>query len=106
MSIIAGPLAAGLAGAGAGALTGGLVGALVGWGIPEEHAKRYEVGIKSGGIVMGVRPHSDEDADYLEGEWASSGKDMYRGVKERQRGKFFRRTGCALPHFRTNRRRE
>ena len=54
--VIAGPLAAGLAGAGAGALTGGLVGALVGWGIPEAHAKRYEAGIKSGGIVMGVRP--------------------------------------------------
>jgi hypothetical protein len=84
--IIAGPLAAGLAGAGAGALTGGLVGALVGWGIPQEHAKRYEAGIKSGGIVMGVRPRSDEDAEYLEGEWASSGKEVYRGVNDPQRG--------------------
>jgi hypothetical protein len=83
--VIAGPLAAGLAGAGAGALTGGLVGALVGWGIPEAHAKRYEAGIKSGGIVMGVRPRSGEDAEYLESEWASSGKDLYRGSHQLQR---------------------
>jgi hypothetical protein len=83
--VIAGPLAAGLAGAGAGALTGGLVGALIGWGIPEEHAKRYEAGIKSGGIVMGVRPRSDEDAAYLEGEWATSGQNVYRGAAQSQR---------------------
>ena len=81
--VIAGPLAAGLAGAGAGALTGGLVGALVGWGIPEEHAKRYEAGIKSGGIVMGLRPRSDEDAEFLESEWsANGGHNVYRRVSE------------------------
>src|SRR6476661_7092853 len=51
--VIAGPIAAGLAGAGAGGITGGLIGALVGWGIPEERAKRYESGLKSGKIVMG-----------------------------------------------------
>src|SRR5690349_16954556 len=84
--VIAGPLAAGLAGAGAGALTGGVVGALIGWGIPEAHAKRYEAGIKSGGIVMGVRPRSDEDAEYLESEWASSGKDLYRARHQLNRG--------------------
>jgi hypothetical protein len=83
--VIAGPLAAGLAGAGAGALTGGLVGALVGWGIPEEHAKRYEAGLKSGGIVMGVRPRSDEDAAYLESEWTTSGQNVYRGAAQSQR---------------------
>jgi hypothetical protein len=52
--IIAGPLAAGLAGAGAGSVAGGLVGALIGWGIPEDRAKVFESGIKSGGIVLGV----------------------------------------------------
>lgn len=78
--VIAGPLAAGLAGAGAGALTGGLIGALAGWGIPEPHAKDYEAGIKSGGIVMGVKPRSDEDAKYLESQWAGSGKNVYRGT--------------------------
>ena len=76
--VIAGPLAAGFAGAGAGALTGGLIGALVGWGIPESHARRYEAGIKSGGIVMGVRPRSEDDAAYLESEWGATGKDVYR----------------------------
>lgn len=64
--VIAGPLAAGLAGAGAGGLTGGLIGALVGSGIPDEHAKEYETGIKQGGIVMGVQPRNDEDARHLQ----------------------------------------
>lgn len=60
--IVAGPLAAGLAGAGAGTIAGGLVGALIGWGIPEDKAKVFESGIKSGGIVLGVhetRPDVD-----------------------------------------------
>ncbi|MDP3268736.1 MAG: hypothetical protein Q8M40_06765 [Legionella sp.] len=52
--VVAGPLAAGLAGVGAGSIAGGLLGALIGWGIPEEKAKVYESGIKSGGIVLGV----------------------------------------------------
>jgi len=61
--VIEGPLAAAIAGAGAGAATGGLVGALVGWNMPEERVKRYEEGIKKGGILVGVRPRNDEDAD-------------------------------------------
>jgi hypothetical protein len=73
--IVAGPLAAALAGAGAGGLTGGLVGALVGSGIPEEHAKAYDEGIRKGGIYMGVNTRADEDADYFENEW----KNTYRG---------------------------
>jgi hypothetical protein len=77
--LIAGPIAAAFAGAGAGALTGGLIGALVGYGIPEEHAKYYEKGIKEGGIVMGVKPRSTEDADYLEREWRSNrAESLYR----------------------------
>lgn len=77
--IVAGPIAAALAGAGAGGLTGGLIGALVGSGIPEEHAAKYEEGIKNGGIVMGVNPRNDEDADYFENEWKSyKGENIYR----------------------------
>ncbi|HEX8710091.1 MAG TPA: hypothetical protein VF723_17750 [Pyrinomonadaceae bacterium] len=72
--IVAGPLAAALAGAGAGGLTGGLIGALIGAGIPEEHVRYYEEGIREGGIMMGVEPRSDEDADRLENEWKN-----YRG---------------------------
>ncbi len=77
--VIAGPAAAALAGAGAGGVTGGLIGALVGWGIPEERVKHYEAGIKEGGIVMGVTPRSDEDAEYFEREWKNSqGEHVYR----------------------------
>ena len=77
--VIAGPLAAAAAGAGAGAATGGLLGALVGWGIPEERVKHYESGLKQGGILMGVRPRSDEDASWLEQDWRkNNGQHIYR----------------------------
>lgn len=77
--VVAGPIAAGLAGAGAGGLTGGIVGALIGSGIPEDRAKHYESGIKEGGIVMGVNPRNDEDAQYLENEWRNNrGEHIYR----------------------------
>jgi len=78
--VVAGPIAAALAGAGAGALTGGLAGALIGWGIPEERAKFYEGGIREGGTVLGVRPRTDEDADYFENEWRDNynGEHIYR----------------------------
>jgi uncharacterized protein YjbJ (UPF0337 family) len=77
--VVAGPLAAALAGAGAGGLTGGLVGALVGSGIPEDRAKEYEEGVKNGGIVMGVNPRNDEDAEYFENEWRNyRGESIYR----------------------------
>lgn len=77
--VVAGPLAAAIAGAGAGAATGGLIGALVGWNMPEEHVKRYEEGIKNGGILMGVRPRNDEDAEYLQNSWTKNrAQDVYR----------------------------
>lgn len=61
-------------GAGAGAATGGLVG----WGIPEERVKQYEAGIKDGGILMGVKARSDDDAKTLGGEWKQHrGEDVY-----------------------------
>lgn len=77
--VIAGPLAAAAAGAGAGAATGGLLGALIGWGIPEERVKRYENGLKEGGILMGVRPRSEEDAAHFEEQWRlHNGQQIYR----------------------------
>ena len=77
--VAAGPIVAALTGAGAGGLAGGLIGALVGWGIPEERAKVYESGIKEGGIVMGVNPRTDEDAEYFEREWKNNrGEQIYR----------------------------
>ena len=82
--IAMGPLAAALAGGGAGGAVGALIGAMVGYGIPEERAKVYEQGIKEGGIVFGVTPRSDEDADYIERGWTNArGEQIYRpGVYE------------------------
>ncbi|HYD93903.1 MAG TPA: hypothetical protein VEC01_01160 [Noviherbaspirillum sp.] len=77
--VIAGPLAAAAAGAGAGAATGGLLGALIGWGVPEERVKRYESGLKEGGILMGVKTRSDDDAAHFEEEWRRhNGQQIYR----------------------------
>lgn len=71
--IIAGPIAVGLAGAGAGGLTGGIIGALIGQGIPEERARIYESGIKSGNVMLGIHPHTEEDARYFEENWREIG---------------------------------
>ena len=78
--IVAGPLAAALASAGAGGLTGGLIGALVGSGIPEDRAKDYDEGIRSGGIYMGVNARNDEDAQYFDNEWRTSGGHKVHGI--------------------------
>ncbi len=72
--VVAGPIAAALAGAGAGGLTGGLIGGLIGHGIPEDRAKRYEEGVKNGGIVMGFRPRNEEDAEFYRNEWRTNAK--------------------------------
>lgn len=53
-------------------------GALVGWGIPEERVKHYESGIKQGGIVMGVKPRSEQDSKYFSEEWKKhKGEHVY-----------------------------
>jgi hypothetical protein len=71
--VFAGPVAVALAAAGAAGLTVGLIGALSDWGIPEERAKQYEIGIHDGGILMGVRARSDEDARHFEQQWEAIG---------------------------------
>jgi len=71
--ILAGPVAVALAAAGAAGLTFGLIGALSDWGIPEERANQYETGIHDGGILVGVRPRSDEDARHFEQQWEAIG---------------------------------
>jgi hypothetical protein len=48
---------AALAGMGVGGAVGGTTGALIGLGIPELEAKRYEVRVKEGAILLSV--HSD-----------------------------------------------
>jgi hypothetical protein len=71
--VLAGPVAVALAAAGVAGLTGGLIAALSDWGIPEERAKQYETDIHDGGILMGVRPRSDEDARYFAQQWEAIG---------------------------------
>jgi hypothetical protein len=68
--IISGPIVAALAGAGAGGLTGGLIGGLVGAGIPEEHAKIYDLGLRAGGVLITVQPRDIKEANEILQEWA------------------------------------
>jgi len=65
----AGPIAAAITGGAAAGIAGGLIGALHHWGIPEARREEYERGIKHGGILLGVKPHSDADARYFEEQW-------------------------------------
>lgn len=74
--VVAGPIVAALAGAGAGGATGGLIGALVGWGIPEETVKRYESGLKEGGIVLGFNPRTAAEANEVEKIWKDYNGEM------------------------------
>jgi hypothetical protein len=59
--LVAGPLAGMLAGAGAFGLAGSLLGWLVGAGIPEDIAPYYERGLSTGGVVVVVACHPDDD---------------------------------------------
>lgn len=66
--IAAGPIIAALAGMGVGGAVGGIAGALIGLGIPEHEAKRYEIRVKEGGILLSV--HSDNP------EWMKRAKEV------------------------------
>ena len=74
--VIAGPVAQALAAAGAAAVTGGLIGALHDWGIPNERLARYEAAIKGGGILLGVKPKSEDDAELIERQWKALGAEQ------------------------------
>jgi hypothetical protein len=66
--VAAGPIMAALAGVGVGGAVGGITGALIGVGIPEHEAKRYEVRVKEGGILLSV--HSDN------ADWTKRAKEI------------------------------
>ena len=75
---VAGPIAVALAGAGAAGLAAGLIGALADWGIPDERVRQYEAGIHDGGILIGVKTRTDEDARSIEQHWkAIGGRHVY-----------------------------
>jgi len=80
--IVMGPIAAALTSGAVSAAGGGLLGALIGAGIPEDHAKLYEVGICEGNIVMGVSPRNEGDTLYFEREWRNyRGDAIYRPTR-------------------------
>ena len=75
--VVAGPIAAALASAGAAGLVAGLIGTLGDWGIPQERIRRYEAGIREGGILMMVEARSEEDALQISQRWqAAGGRDV------------------------------
>ena len=66
----AGPVAAAVAGAATAGIAGGLIGALHHWGIPRIAPGRIRTRDQAwGGILPGVKPHSDADAGYFEEQW-------------------------------------
>jgi uncharacterized protein (TIGR02271 family) len=71
----AGWLGSTLAGAGIGAAAGGIIGGLVGLGVPENEARHFEEGIKTGGILVTVRAEGrfQEAADLLRRHGADLG---------------------------------
>jgi hypothetical protein len=81
--LVAGPLAAVLAGLGVGGLGGGIIGALVGAGIPEEHARAYEQGLRQGGILVGVNAdstRSDQVRQIMERDGATDIQGNFAGT--------------------------
>ena len=62
--IVAGPIAAavlaGVEGAVAGVTVGALAGALVGWGVPEEHAIKFESEVQGGKFLVLTRGNAEE----------------------------------------------
>ena len=71
--VIAGPVAAAVAAAGAVGLAAGLLAALADWGISNEIIEQYEVGLRDGGMLMGVKSRSEEDARHFERAWQACG---------------------------------
>ena len=59
--LAAGPIVGLLSGLGVGAAVGGLAGVLVGLGIPEHHARKYELLVQDGNVLLAV--HCDSAMD-------------------------------------------
>lgn len=71
--VAAGPIAAALTGAGAAGVAAALVGAMADWGLPEERVRAYEAEIKDGGILIGVKTHSPDEARAIAQQWQRFG---------------------------------
>ena len=71
--IAAGPVAIALAASAATGVAIGLMAVLVNWGIPDSRVKQYELGLRAGGILLGVKARSDADALQIEQRWRERG---------------------------------
>jgi hypothetical protein len=70
---VAGPIAVALTAAGAVGIAGGIIGALADWRVPHSHAEEYEKGIRKGGILLGCKTRSREDAEQIKQCWHQNG---------------------------------
>ncbi len=73
--VVAGPIAIALAASAATGVAIGLMAMLVNWGIPDSRVKHYEAGLRAGGIVLGVKAHSDADALQIRQRWQGRGAE-------------------------------
>ena len=71
--VAAGPVAIALTAAGAVGVAGGLIGALTQWGVPKSRVEEYEAAVREGGILLGVKARSQDDAEKLKWAWQESG---------------------------------
>jgi hypothetical protein len=74
----AGPVAIALTAAGAVGVAGGLIGALTQWGVPKSRVEEYESAVRRGGILLGVKAKSKDEATKLERAWTDAGGDWIR----------------------------
>lgn len=81
--IAAGPLMAALAGSGVGGSLGLVVGALVGLGIPEYEAKKYEVGLQSGDVLICVHAADSDEVDRAKEVFHNEGAHAISTSKEK-----------------------
>jgi hypothetical protein len=74
----AGPIAIALTAAGAVGVAGGLIGALTHWGVPKSRVEEYEAAVRKGGILLGVKAKSQDDANTLSRAWSEAGGEWVR----------------------------
>lgn len=85
--VVGGVLASTLTGAGIGAATGGLIGALVALGVPEEDARHFDLGLRSGGVLVTVDagPRTGEALAILERHGMDLGPTRGWGLRPAER---------------------
>ena len=74
--VAAGPVAIALTAAGAVGVAGGLIGALTQWGVPKSRVEEYEAAVRRGGILLGVKTKSQDDAAQVVRAWREAGGEL------------------------------